>query len=135
MEIYYNNLGANCGERMMYIRSTDVESKNWKSLLMSFPDEALYFMTKGYKIIIIDKSSNKKGKIEKIFCPAFQDFLRFLRKEEPKNKIIKDHVKFAIHAYENDKDIKRKYNFFKNKIRNTEVSGITRVYDKEPSVW
>lgn len=134
-EIIYNNLGASIGERMVYIRSTDIESKNWKSLLMSFPDEALYYMTIGYTIIIVDNSSNKKGKIERIFCPAFSDFLKFLKKEAPESKIVKAHTEYAIKAYKKDKDIKRKYDFFRKKIKTTSVKGKTFFCEKEPSVW
>lgn len=58
-KIIYKNLGANSGNRMIYIRSTDIENKRWDKLLLSFPDEALYFMTKGNKIIIEDKCSKQ----------------------------------------------------------------------------
>jgi len=112
-EIVYNNLGAASGERNMYIRSTDIEQKNWESLLMSFPDEALYFMSLGKGITIIDKSSNKMGKVEKIFCPVFQDFLRKIRREKSINNHLKSHLENAMKAYRSSKAIHRKYEFFK----------------------
>ena len=135
MKIIYNNLGARSGNRMIYIRSTDIECKNWKFLLMSFPDEALYFMTLGYDIEIHDNSSNASGKIERIFCPAFSDFLRVLRQEPCENKNVKAHTEYAYEAYKKNKDIKRKYDFFKNKLKSTTVRGVTHVFTKEPSVW
>lgn len=133
-KIVYANLGANSGDRNMYIRSTDIEQKNWESLLMSFPDEALYFMTKGKKIVIIDKSSSK-GKVQNIFCKAFQDFLRKIRGEPVKFLDLRNHTAFALEAYRKNKPIHRKYEFFKHKLKTLEVVGKTIRMNKEPSVW
>jgi hypothetical protein len=101
-KIVYKNLGANFGDRMIYIRSTDIESKRWDKLLLSFHDEALYFMTKGYKIIIEDRCSKKIGKVQRIFCPAMTDFLRILKGFLPQKKLIKGHTKMAIDAYKSN---------------------------------
>jgi len=134
-KVVYRNLGSNSGERMMYLRSTDVERKNWASLLMSFPDEALFHMTKGRKIVIEDKCNKKKGKIQRIFAPAFSDFIRFLQKKEPINKKVLQHRNFAIQAYKENKILKRKYHFFKDKITNINIIGRTIFVKKEPTVW
>lgn len=133
-KIVYANLGANCGERSMYVRSTDIEQKNWESLLMSFPDEALYYMTKGKKIVIIDKSGNK-GKVQHIFCKAFQDFLRRIKYEDIKFPEIKDHTALALQAYRKNKSIHRKYEFFKYRLKTLMVVGRTIRMNKEPSIW
>ena len=133
--IVYSNLGANEGIRNIYIRSTDIEAKNWESLLLSFPDEALYFMTKGNAILIIDKSKHEKGKVEKIFCPTMRDFLRVLRREPTINGHLKYHLNKAVEAYKKNKIIKRKYDFFKNKLKTVNIEGETRHCEKEPSVW
>lgn len=134
-KIVYCNLGANCGNRNIYIRSTDIESKKWDKLLLSFTDEALYYMTKGYKIVIEDRCSKKHGKIQRIFAPAMTDFLRHLRGLEPLHKNIKHHTEMAIKAYKDNKIIKRKYDFFKNKLNNYTVRGRTICVKKEPTVW
>lgn len=133
-EVVYANLGSNIGARMMYIRSTDIEQKNWVSLLASFPDEALYFMTRGKKIIIVDKSSNK-GKVEHVFCPAFSDFLRNIRGEPMLNFTLLPHIRTAVSAYEYNKFLHTKYSFFKNKLKTLEVIGRTIRVAKEKSVW
>lgn len=134
-KIVYGNLGSNIMERNMYIRSTDLEQGNWESLLMSFPDEALYFMTKGNKVIIIDRCNKKNGKIQRIFCPVFQDFLRKIRQENVKNNHLKDHLQMAMCAYRKSKAIHRKYEFFKYKLKTLKVVGRTIECKKEPSIW
>mgnify|MGYP001617289759 CR=1 FL=1 len=138
--IKYANLGANKGKRMMYIRSTDIERVNWKSLLMSFPDEALYFMTLGKTIEIVDKSKHKQGDVERIFCPVMMDFLRVIkRKRFDEDELcfpqLKDHLIEALSVYGQNKTIHRKYNFFKNKIKTLKIIGKTIKCSKEPSVW
>jgi len=134
-KIVYKNLSANSGHRMMYIRSSHIESKNWEMLLLSFSDEALYFMTLGYKIVIKDKSHYKKGKIERVFCPVMTDFLRTLCKLRPINNNLKYHLESALYAYRTNKNIKKKYDFFKNKLNNPEVQGRTIKVKKEISVF
>jgi len=134
-KVVYRNLGANRGERMMYIRSTDIESKNWVSLLMSFPDEALYHMTRGRKIVIEDRCNKEHGKVQRIFCPAFSDFLRILSGVAPKHKSLQAHVGFALNAYGDIPALRRKYDFFKSRLRSHHVRGRTIKMNVEPSVW
>ena len=134
-KIMYYNLGANCGDRMMYIRSTDIEQKQWEKLLLSFPDEALFFMKKGKKIIIEDRCCKAHGKIQRIFCPAISDFLRIISGLKPISKQIKQHTEMALLAYEKNKIIKAKYKFFVGKLNNFTVRGRTIKMKKEPSVW
>ena len=134
-KVVYHNLGACSGHRNMYIRSTDIEQKNWERLLMSFPDEALFFMTKSKNIIIIDKCSKKKGKVQRIFCPVMTDFFRCLKGYNIKNKILEEHLGLAINAYNNNKNLFRKYKFFKDKINTIRVRGRTIYMKKEPTVW
>jgi hypothetical protein len=134
-KIVYANLGTNSGERNIYIRSTDIEQKNWESLLMSFPDEALYFMTQGKSVVIIDKCNKKQGKVQKVFCPAFTDFLRKIRCEQLKYPALQDHTRIALQAYRANNSIYRKYEFFKYKLRTLNVRGRTIFMEKEPSVW
>lgn len=136
MKVTYANLGANHGKRNMYIRSTDLESGNWISLLMSFPDEALYFMTKGKEIVIVDRCNKLRGKVERIFCPVFEDFLAKIScGVEPKHKALNHHLRLAMQAYRSNAAIFRKYEFFKHKLKTHKVAGVTIKMDKEPSVW
>ncbi len=134
-KIIYSNLGANSGSKMMYIRSTDIEQKNWKRLLWSFPDEALYFMSKGKKIIIIDKCCKKIGKVERIFCPVMTDFFRILRKLSPIRKDLKFHLEKIFEELSKDNLLYRKYIFFKYKLNQHHIIGRTIFCKKEPSVW
>lgn len=141
MKIVYKNLSANWGkdnERHIYIKSTDIEQKRWDKILLSFPDEALFFIAKGYKIVIEDRSSQPRGygKIQRIFAPAMTDFLRYLVGLEPLYPQVKDHTNMAIEAYKNNKVIQIKYNFFKKKFFNAPyVRGRTIKVKIEPSYW
>ena len=134
-KIVYANLGANCGERNMYIRSTDIEQGNWASLLMSFPDEALYYMTKGKDIVIIDKCNKQHGKVQRIFCPVFQDFLRKIRCEQTINNHLREHLDWAMQAYRNNRVIRRKYEFFKHRLSTLNVRARTIWCKHEPTIW
>lgn len=133
-KVVYANLGANFGKRMMYIRSTDIESKNWESLLMSFPDEALFHMTKGRKVVIIDRCCKKIGKVQRIFVPVFLDFLRRIKCQDIRNKALKFHIDKALQAYRSSKAIHRKYEFFKSRINVPCVVGRTIQMKKEPTI-
>ena len=134
-KIVYKNLGANSGERMIYIRSTDIEQKRWDKLLLSFTDEALFHMTMGRKIVIEDKCCKKYGKIQRIFAPALTDFLRWLVGLRPLHNNLKDHLQMAIMAYSENKIVKAKYDFFKKKLNNYTVRGRTIYMKHEPTVW
>jgi hypothetical protein len=134
-KIVYKNLGTNFGDRMMYIRSTDIETMNWESLLMSFSDEALYFLCKGKSIIIEDRCIKPKGKVQRIFCPAFSDFLRMLTGKEPINKTVQEHSYKAFRVYKNNKRLKRKYNFYRNRLTNFHVRGRTIKVKREVNVF
>lgn len=132
--INYYNLSACSGHRMMYLRSTDIEGMNWESLLLSFPDEALYFMSQGKTIIITDHSTKKKGKIERVFVPAFLDFLRRINGQDIKDPIVLAHTNKAYEAYRLSKVVQRKYNFWRHRIRQPNVIGVTVQKEKEISV-
>lgn len=134
--ILYYNLSANAGDRNIYIRSTDVETKRWDKLLLSFPDEALYFLSLGHEIVIQDSCCKPHGKIERIFCPAMSDFLRMLTGYPIIHKTLKFHSNKAFEFYNSNKIIKWKYDAFKNKIKKEPIiKGKTIFCEKEPSVW
>ena len=102
---------------------------------MSFSDEALYFLSKGYKIVIVDKCKKKRGKVERIFCPVMENFLCYLTDFDRYNKGLNEHTLLAIQAYNSNPIIKAKYNFFRNKLKSINVVGKTTWCKKEPSVW
>ena len=111
--IEYYNLTQCIGERMVYFRSTDVEQRNYHRLLWSIPDEWFYYLSKGETIKVTDKSSNGRGKIERIFIPVLNDLLRhYLLGYTPVNLVLIDHYVFAKNAIEDDVSLKRKILFW-----------------------
>lgn len=77
--IYYNlTQCADVEGRKCYLRSTDVEQMNWRRLLWCTPDEMLFELATGGPVTIIDRSSNGRGKIERIFVPVMVDVLRWI---------------------------------------------------------
>lgn len=114
---YYNLTQAE-GNRMCYFRSTDIEQKNYKRLLWSVPDEMLYFLAQGKKIIIVDKSLKPKGKVEKIFIPVLNDLLNYLYfKQKPANPHLQHHWWRAWTEIKRDVQLRRKFLFWKKYLR------------------
>ena len=100
--------------RFVYFRSTDVERKNYERLLWSVPDEMLFFLALGYRVRIIDASTKKRGKIERIFVPVLCDLLNFIWfKKEPKNKKLVDHFRIALHAVKNNRKLYAKFRIWR----------------------
>lgn len=121
----YYNLTQTTGKRVCYFRSTDLEQKNWKRLLWSFPDEMLYFMARGEEIIIIDKSIRLKNKVEKIFVPVMNDLLNWLYfKAEPKNKNLIYHFNLAKQELK-DTSLLTKYMYWKKYISKVYIKAKT----------
>jgi len=131
--IKYTNLGQNISDRMVYLRSTDVEQLNYHRLLWSIPDEILYFLSKGETIVIEDISSNK-GKIEHIFIPVLIDVLNHMYNIcEPIAKRLKEHYIKAYIALEKDRHLSKKYMFWKGRINEIKIIGKTIHVNKEPN--
>jgi hypothetical protein len=135
MKITYNNLGQITKGRLVYFRSTDIEQKNYHRLLWSVPDEWLYLLTKGDQITINDISSNKKGKVERIFIPVLNDLLNFIwLAEKPKNNNLQHHLEFAIQALDDDSMLHRKFMFWTKLCKEkVEIVAKTKIVDKEPN--
>jgi len=133
--IIYKNLTQITNGRLVHFRSTDVEQKNYHRLLWSVPDEFLFHFYKGDKIIVYDISTHKKGKIERIFIPVLRDLLNFIYLDLPiENKGLIEHFNFAIKSLYSDKYLKRKFLFWKGKIRNKiEIEGKTIQVKAEPN--
>jgi hypothetical protein len=118
---------------MCYFRSTDIEQKNWKRLLWTFPDEMLYFMSQGEEITIIDKSNSRHGKIERIFCPVMDDFLNILYFDRnPINNHLKSHLEIALLELD-DSSLERRFMFWKKYISFAKIRGETIQVEKEPN--
>lgn len=122
----YNNLTQLNGMRNCYLRSTDIEQKNWERLLWSVPDEMLFYLSLGKRIEIIDKSKSERGKIERVFAPVFVDLLNYIYfKKEPKNKHFKDHFLSAVRVLRRNKPLYTKYSFWKKRIKQVDIKGRT----------
>lgn len=131
----YNNLTQIVTGRLVYFRSTDVEQKNYHRLLWSIPDEWFYLLSKEEKIIIKDKSSNHKGKIERIFIPVLIDLFNFIYLGlPPKRKDLKYHFDKAIKEIRKDKSLETKLKFWINKIKKINIQAITKIVKKEPNL-
>ena len=135
MKTYYN-LTASKGKRCVYFRSTDVEQHNYHRLLWSVPDEWLYLLSQNKQIMIIDKSSNKRGKIERIFIPVLNDFLtNFCTTFQPIHLRFKHHFWMCYDAIRNDKSLYTKYKFWQDKIKNpVNIKAKTIHVKKEKSI-
>ena len=137
MEIKYSNLTQNPdGNRLVYIRSSWVECRNWKGLLWSVPDEMLYHLARGDRVEIIDASKHKKGKIERIFVPVLKRFLEeiWLGKHQKFN--IKTHLDDAFLAYRSDSSLRARYHFWKELtegLNEIKLSGSTVKLNRESS--
>lgn len=117
---------------MCYFRSTDIEQKNWKRLLWSFPDEMLYFMSLGKKIQIVDKSTKERNKIERIFVPVMQDLLNWLYfGNPPQNKHLNPHFAIAKCFLQEDNLLMTKFMFWKKRIKNVKIVAKTIRVTKE----
>ena len=133
--ITYNNLSQMTEGRLVYFRSTDVEQHNFHRLLWSVPDEWLYILSQENTIFVKDKSTHKRGKIERIFIPTLTDLLSFIYLDKaPENKNLYPHFNKALKALKEDKNLYRKYAFWKGKIKEVKIKVETIKVDKEPNL-
>jgi len=134
MIIRYYNLSQCEGDRVVYLRSTDVEQKNYERLLWAVPDEWLYRLYRRDTILIIDISSNGKGKIERIFIPVLVDVLRkVLLGKEPINKHLTAHINLALGTLNSNTLLMTKYKFWRGKINAIDIVARTISVEKEPN--
>jgi hypothetical protein len=103
---------------MVYFRSTDIEQRNYHRLLWSVPDEWFYFLMVGDHIEVIDKSSNHRGKVERIFIPVLNDLFNCfsIRKEIPDRLDLREHFDAALVALHIDNFLKTKFKFWTKKL-------------------
>ena len=133
-QIVYYNLGQCTGDRICYLRSTDVERNNWHRLLWSVSDEMLYFLSIGKRICIMDASTHTKGKIERIAIPVIKALMEYLYLgKEMENKYLLPSLKLAYKALREDNSLYKKYKFWKNRIKNIDFTVITNMVEKEPN--
>ncbi len=129
---YYDNLSQCRGDRMVYLRSTDVEQHNYHRLLWSVPDEWLYLLSIDQIIEVRDKSGNQ-GKIEHVFVPVLRDLLNALYCNlSPAAKHLREHYHWAWKALREDSSLLTKYKYWKNKIQSpTQIRGQTIKISRE----
>lgn len=114
--MYWYNLTQCAGfdGRKLYLRSTDVEQMNWHRLLWSVPDELLFELASGTEVTIRDRSSNRTGKIERIFLPVFQDVLRWMWFDLPPSSLnFYAHYEAAVEVLKLDSALHAKYRYWK----------------------
>lgn len=113
--IEYHNLTqfADDNLRLVYLRSTDIEQMNWHRLLWAVPDEWLFHLFGGRDIVLHDKSSNKTGKIERVFCPVFNHVMSQIAYggSARKHPMI-EHIRAAEVALKADRALRTKYEFW-----------------------
>lgn len=134
MPVIYHNLGQ-CvdGDRFCYFRSTDVEQLHYQRLLWSVPDEMLFFLSRGYEIEIVDKSSNGKGKIERIFVPVLRDVLcslYVLPNEVPAKRLLQ-HFQSAYRELMENTLLRKKFLFWDGKIQKVCITARTIHVERE----
>ena len=138
--VYYNlTQFYSVRKRLVYFRSTDVEQGNWDRLLWSVPDEMLFLIARGYEIIIYDKTSNGKGKIEKIFVPVLEDLLNYIYFGfAPKYKRLRSSFVKALKVLNDNSKLFTKFMFWKDRFpekdydkRPVKIVGISKKVKKE----
>ncbi len=126
--IYYDNLSQSTGTRVVYLRSTDVEQRNYRRLLWSVPDEWLYLLSQNNSIVVRDISSGK-GKIEHIFIPILTDVLNALYAGlSPQHNNLKDHYVSAWQMLAEDNQLMTKFKFWKGRISCPVSIGATTIH-------
>jgi len=98
-------------DRYVYIRSSWIESMNWKGLLWSVPDEMLMYLAMGGMVYILDSSTHRKGKLERIFCPTLKAMLKMVWLEKESKGVMIEHLLKAYDALKGSLD--RKYKVWK----------------------
>lgn len=133
--VYFNLTQAidDKAKRFCYFRSSDVERKNYERLLWSVPDEMLFFLAFGKKVVVIDYSKKPKGKIERIFIPVLKDLLNFLwLRKAPEHKKLLNHFEVALETIKNNEKLARKFKFWREFVeREVKLEAKTRQIKRE----
>jgi hypothetical protein len=108
--------------RFVYFRSTDIEQKLYDRLLWSVPDEMLFFLARGFEVYVVDCSTKKYGKVERIFIPVLRDLLEFLWfKKEVREKKLKEHFRIALETLERNQLLKTRFLIWRKHLNTEEV--------------
>jgi len=106
---------------IIHIRSSHIESKAYDRLFYSLSDELLFHLAIGFKCVIVDCTSNRHSKIERVAVPIIKYVLyrRWFGIDGVKPKYIDD--KFAEKVYKSlSKQTKKKLDYYK-RFLDTEV--------------
>lgn len=136
MRVVYENLGQCVGDRVVYIRSTDIEQMNWHRLLWSIPDEWFYRWSIGDEIVVHDVTSNSSGgKVKRIFVPVVSVVMGILlRSQYPtKRHKMQEHIEAALQAQRDDKALGQRIRFWADKIVDTPLTAEVDIVQKEPN--
>lgn len=134
--MHYSNLSQHLDyDRFVYLRSTDIEQKNYERLLWSVPDEWFYLLSLGHKIVVHDKSTKSRGgKIERIFIPALVDFLNRIWLDIPVPiRNGQEHAYMAFGTYRSNISLKTRYDFWRGKIKSVRIECVTENVEREPN--
>jgi hypothetical protein len=115
----------------VHLRSTDIEQENWSRLLWSVPDEWLYLMAAGEEVCVVDKSTHRHGKVERVFVPVLNDLINYFTGYEPENRNLKEHLKLALEALNRDSSLNKKFVFW---LRRMNGNGSGRVEVKAKTI-
>jgi hypothetical protein len=83
--------------------------------------------------MLIDKSSNSRGKIEHIFVPTLKSILDYYVLGITQKPQHPQHYSWACEALESDKSLYRKYIFWKGKLSMCPIIVRTIKVKKEPN--
>ena len=138
---YYINLTAGLLQNeyqgtLIRIQSSHIESKSYDRLFYGLSDDLLYNLAIGNDCVIVDCTSNKSGKIERVAIPVITYFLNYFWFD------VRKHLKVGSNRYLNLTNVvykmftpqtKAKLRYFKKFLATTEVklSGITIKVEKE----
>jgi hypothetical protein len=131
----YENLGQCVGERVVYIRSTDIEQMNWHRLLWSIPVEWYYLWSIGESVELHDITSNSRGgKVKRIFAPVLIDALSLVLLDQfCREKTLRAHVDAAMAAITEDKSLKTHIMFWRGRINKIRLVVNSEYRLKEPN--
>jgi len=121
--------------RWIYIRSSWIEQRHYRGLLWSVPDEMLLHLATGRLVKIVDVSTHRRGKVERIFVPTLRALLEYIWLNQKRRLYCQAHLDSALAALKEDNSLKARYIFWKDLakdlIREVNIEGLTYKVDRE----
>ena len=132
--IIYCNLSHWLCNRVVYLKSTDIEQMHYERLLWSIPDDWFYQWYKKNTIVLKEKSTHiDGGKIIRIFIPVLIDLFRkiYFNQDELVNKKFINHFNLAYQTLTSNKLLYTKYMYWKGLIEEIKIKVVYKKVDKE----